>query len=176
MPADKQIRQITAGREYTCAIGFDGRVYCWGRNTYGQLGDGSTTSRSTAVIVAAGTMPNSGSVRQITAGQDHTCAIGANYKAYCWGLNLLNQLGDGTTTQRITAGAVSQGAVPTNAIVGRVSANVSHTCLLASDNKVYCWGSNANGQLGDGTVLQRSTPVNAGPLPAYYNSTKSIYY
>ncbi len=88
----------------------------------------------------------------------------------------MGKLGNGMSYNSPTPVAVSQGAVPTNAIVGRISANVSRTCLLASDNKVYCWGSNANGQLGDGTVLQRSTPVNAGPLPAYYNSTKSIYY
>jgi alpha-tubulin suppressor-like RCC1 family protein len=143
-----------AADDHTCALK-GGKVYCWGRNGYGQLGDGTTTNRTTPTLVADGAMGNSG-VTAIAAGWDHTCALKGG-QVYCWGLNAEGQLGDGTTTNRTTPTLVADGAMG-NSGVTAVDAGVYHTCALKG-GQVYCWGRNAEGQLGDGTTTQRITPT-----------------
>ena len=124
---------------------------CWGRNEFGQLGDGTTTTRLTPVMVSGF---SSGAVAVVT-GYYYSCALTTAGGVWCWGQNENGQLGDGTTTNRSTPVAVSMlsfGAVA-------VSATGFHTCALMSDGEVQCWGYNAYGQIGDGTTAQRTTPV-----------------
>jgi len=82
----------------SCATRTSGRVFCWGANGYGRLGDGTTTQRSTTVRVIGLT-----NATQVTAGRSHSCGVRPNGRAYCWGWNGYGQLGDGTTTDRWTA-------------------------------------------------------------------------
>jgi alpha-tubulin suppressor-like RCC1 family protein len=82
---------VAAGVWHTCALK-GGQVYCWGRNNYGQLGDGTTTQRTTPTLVANGAMGNSG-VTAVAAGFYHTCAIKSG-ALYCWGRNAEGQLGN----------------------------------------------------------------------------------
>ena len=90
---------IAAGAYYTCALK-GGQVYCWGANGNGQLGDGTTTDRTTPTLVADGAMGNSG-VTAITASSAyHTCALKGG-KVYCWGRNSYGQLGDGTDRKSV---------------------------------------------------------------------------
>jgi alpha-tubulin suppressor-like RCC1 family protein len=74
--------------DHTCAVGNDRRLYCWGRNDFGQVGDGTTTDRSSPVPVAAGAVPDGVHLIQISAGAFHTCALGSDRRAYCWGENV----------------------------------------------------------------------------------------
>jgi alpha-tubulin suppressor-like RCC1 family protein len=97
---------IAAGDEHTCALK-GGQVYCWGYNDYGQLGDGTTTDRTTPTLVADGAMGNSG-VTAVAAGWYHTCALKGG-QVYCWGWNGNGQLGDGTNTNRTTPTLVANG-------------------------------------------------------------------
>ena len=90
----------------------------------------------------------------IIAGSAHTCARLADGSAKCWGYNYFGQLGDGTTTNRLTPVAV-QGIRNATAI----TAGGGHTCTRLSDGSAKCWGWNGNGQLGDGTTTVRLTPV-----------------
>ncbi len=168
LPAGATIRQLAAGAGNTCVIASDNKVYCWGGNGYGQLGDGTTTARSTPVAVSQGALPAGATIRQVAAGSSHTCVIASDNKVYCWGYNSYGQLGDGTTTNRSTPVAVSQGALPAGATIRQVAVGGSNTCVIASDNKVYCWGDNYYGQLANGTTTNRSTPVavSQGALPA----------
>ncbi|MFN5677972.1 MAG: RCC1 domain-containing protein, partial [Roseiflexaceae bacterium] len=145
--------QISAGGSHTCALTSLGAAYCWGWNTNGQLGDGTTTDRSAPVAVS---MPTGVTFTQIDAGQAYTCALTSAGIAYCWGKNSVGQLGDGTTTDRSIPMAVS---MPAGVTFASISAGYTHTCALTSAGAAYCWGANGFGQLGDGTTTDSSTPV-----------------
>ena len=93
------ITQIAAGADHTCALSSSGAVYCWGRNTSGQLGDGETINRASPIAVDTGAALPGVPLRGITAGNNHSCAASATV-VYCWGLNSSGQLGDGSTTDR----------------------------------------------------------------------------
>jgi len=159
IPSNVTLSSIGAGTSHTCVIGSNNKGYCWGYNNFGQLGDGSTTQRTIPVAVSQGAIPASVTFSSISSGGAHTCAIGSNNKGYCWGDNGYRQLGDGTTTQRTTPVAVSQGAIPVGVTFSSISAGSSHTCAIGSNGNAYCWGFNSSGQLGDGSTTQRATPV-----------------
>ncbi|MFN9003244.1 MAG: RCC1 domain-containing protein, partial [Alphaproteobacteria bacterium] len=151
---------LAAGGYGSCGIGNNGRAYCWGHNGHGQLGNGTTTDSTTPtqVTLPAGVT----SFTSITSGDFHTCGIGNNGLAYCWGLNNYGQLGDGTTTNRTTPTPVTlpAGVTSFTSIVGVGR----HTCGIGNNGRVYCWGFNNYGQLGDGTTTDRATPTLV-PLP-----------
>ena len=140
---------LSLGHSHTCALLADGTVQCWGRNDYGQLGDGTYTTRTTPVSVSG-----ISNATAISLGSQHTCALLTDGTVQCWGRNDYGQLGDGTTTDRITPLRVS-GIWNATAI----SAGLYHTCALLTDGTVKCWGWNVSGQLGDGTTTDRTTPV-----------------
>ncbi|MFN5934086.1 MAG: RCC1 domain-containing protein, partial [Roseiflexaceae bacterium] len=154
MPSSVTFTSITAGVIYTCALTSAGAAYCWGNNYYGQIGDGTTTDRTTPVAVS---MPAGVTFTSITAGGAHTCALTSAGAAYCWGYNNYGQLGDGTTTNRSTPVAVSMPPGVTFASI--TAAGGAHTCALTSAGAAYCWGYNMFGQLGDSTNTHMSTPV-----------------
>jgi alpha-tubulin suppressor-like RCC1 family protein len=146
---------ISAGEEHSCAVLVGGALRCWGRNTYGQLGDGSFEDRLLPVSVqgiAAG-------ATAVAAGHYHSCAV-QNGAALCWGRNELGQLGDGQFGGRATPAPVSG----LGSGVGWISAARGHACALTLSGAVRCWGDNAEGQLGDGSRQQRRTPVTVSGL------------
>ena len=140
------VSAISAGYFHTCALTNSRIIKCWGSNEYGQLGDGTTTNRTTPVGVYAG--------YAISAGGHHTCAI-MIHSVKCWGDNESGQLGDGTTTNSTTPVDVSG----LSSDVSAISAGYFHTCALINTGGVKCWGYNGNGQLGDGTTNNRTTPA-----------------
>jgi alpha-tubulin suppressor-like RCC1 family protein len=134
---------VSAGDFFTCGVTTDNHAYCWGSNSEGKLGDGTTSSRLTPVPVAGGL-----SFRQVSAGLSHTCGVTTDNRAYCWGRNDLGQLGDGTQVDhRLTPVRVA-GTLRFR----QVSAAGSHTCGITTDSLAFCWGSNPSGQLGDSTL------------------------
>ena len=145
---------VDGGQYHSCAVGIDKAVWCWGYNANGQLGDGTTTNRSTPVQVSGLT-----DVRSVAGGTGHTCAARSDGTVWCWGYNANGQLGDGTTTNRLTPVQVSG---LTDAVA--ISAGGVHTCALLGDGTARCWGGNSVGQLGDGTTTQRLTPVQVSGL------------
>ena len=152
---------VTTGAQHTCALLSDTTARCWGSNSNGQLGDGTTTTRLLPVVVrnAAGTAPLTG-ITQIAAGGLHTCARLSDGTARCWGLNSSGQLGDGTTTNRLLP-VVVKNPTGTGALtaVTDVTTAVVFSCARMSDGTARCWGSNGNGVLGDGTSTTRLLPV-----------------
>jgi alpha-tubulin suppressor-like RCC1 family protein len=146
-----KFESISAGWFHTCAVTISHAAYCWGANTFGMLGDGTTTSRTSPVMVEGGF-----SFASISAGYDHTCAVTTAGAAYCWGGNESGQLGDGTRTMRTTPTPVSGGLVFQTVGAGNRG---EFSCGLATSGAAYCWGSNFIGRLGDGTEVDRTTPV-----------------
>ncbi len=143
----------SAGAWHSCArTTFNyGGAWCWGYNYYGQLGNNTTVSRSTAAVVSG----LASGVAAVAAGGYHTCALTTDGRLMCWGFNVHGQLGDGTTTNQATPGTVAGLASGVTA----VSAGYSHTCAVTGAGAVLCWGSNTSGQLGDSTTTTRLTPV-----------------
>jgi alpha-tubulin suppressor-like RCC1 family protein len=162
------VAEVSVGNQHTCARKTDGTLWCWGSDVYGQIGDGSTTSpKSTVQVTALGT-----SVAQVAAGQLHTCARKTDGTLWCWGSNGNGQLGDGTTTQRTSPVQVTS----LGTSVASVAVGYAFTCAVKTDATVWCWGYNALGQLGDGSVTQRVLPVQVTTLGAATAQISVGYY
>lgn len=167
---DLRFVSITAGVFYACGVTTTGSAACWGDNTGGVLGDGTTHARSVPTAVAG-----SPAFRAIFGGSKdmlggHTCALDASGAAFCWGLDQAGQLGaeaplacglpDFPTPCSLTPVAVQGGQQFTTLAVGRL-----HTCGMIADGQVYCWGENTSGQLGNGTMDGSTAPVLASFTP-----------
>ena len=152
---------IDAGYRFTCIVQ-GGGVQCWGRNSNGELGDGSTTDRSRAVTVLTSASPSTPltGVTAIASGRLHACALTSAGGVKCWGYNNYGQLGDGTTTNRNVATDVSG----LTSGVAAIAAGQNHTCARLTVGTVKCWGSNNQGQLGTGNQADSSTPVSVSSI------------
>lgn len=155
--------QLSAGVTHTCGLTQTGAAYCWGRNTRGELGDGSTIDRLVPTPVSGGlsfVVITSGVriLQPITAA--HTCGLTTTGATYCWGSNDLGQLGDGTTADRLVPTPVS-----TSQVFVAISAGGEFTCGMTAARKVFCWGSNGQGELGSGIAGGISTTPVAVPAP-----------
>ena len=151
--------QVSASGSCSCVLGSNSKAYCWGENDYGQLGDNSTTDARTPVAVHQGQIPVGVKLTQISVSGMHTCALGSNGRAYCWGNNQYGKLGNNSETGSLTPVAVHQGQIPTGVTLTQIVASWTHTCVLGSDSKAYCWGYNENGQLGNNSGTNSRTPV-----------------
>jgi cysteine-rich repeat protein len=147
---------ISSGGYHTCALMDTGGVMCWGSNNYGQIGDGTTTGRLTPVDVSGLTS----GVMAVSAGGTHTCALTTAGGVKCWGHNSQGQLGDGTTTRRLTPVDV----MGLTSGVSAVSLGYYYTCALTTGGGAKCWGDNGVGQIGDGTNTDRNSPVDVTGL------------
>jgi alpha-tubulin suppressor-like RCC1 family protein len=148
---DSIFKTMALGLNFACRLSAAGVAYCWGNNAGGELGNGTTAfRRSLPTVVVGGIVFTS-----LTAGQYHTCGLTAAGAAYCWGDNIDGQLGDGTTTSRLVPVPVAGGGP----FVSLTAGIRNHMCGLTASGAAFCWGSNTNGQLGDGSTVQRLTPV-----------------
>ncbi len=137
----------------TCAIDESTNLWCWGRNVEGQLGNGTNTSSFSPVLV-----PGGGGWTQISGGEYHHCGVRSE-AAYCWGANENGQLGIGSTTPSTTPAVVFGGLAPN---IVSVEAGGNHSCAITTQNQMWCWGLNDEGQLGTNTTVSSTSPVVVG--------------
>lgn len=142
---------VSAGYSYTCGVTTAGAAYCWGSNTYAELGTGATVDTSAPQAVSGGLV-----FASVSAKADHTCGLTTDGKAYCWGINWNGRLGDGSTTGPLQCSYWACSATPVAVAGGLAFAGVSvggaHTCALTTGGAAYCWGDNGAGQLGTGST------------------------
>lgn len=145
---------VAMGYQHTCARLNTGAIKCWGGNSYGSLGIGSTTSVTTPTIVSPGT-----NFTSLTAGSHSSCAITNGNTVKCWGYNGYGELGDGTYTQRTSPITVDSGVSYKKVNLGGSENGGYTTCGITSTDDLKCWGDNNYGQFGDGTTNPSLTPV-----------------
>jgi alpha-tubulin suppressor-like RCC1 family protein len=150
----KGVKAISSGNFFACALTTKGAVKCWGANSYGQLGDNSTTSSPKPVNVYG----MSKGIKAIGAGGYHSCAITTKGAPKCWGYNGEGALGDNTkvnSSRPVAVYGLSSG-------IKSIKAGSYSTCALTTKSTVKCWGYNGDGELGDGTTTSSLKPVSAG--------------
>jgi len=142
--------QVATSGANICIVLADGSMKCWGQNLWGEVGDGTTNNSTTPVTT---TLTN---VASVSIGGGHTCALTNAGAVECVGWNEYGQLGNGTT---LPLGATTTWQEAISGGVVSVACGTAHTCALTADRKVYCWGDNSFGQVGDGSYAVRDTPV-----------------
>ena len=153
--AGKTVTSISAGNASTCAVA-DGQAYCWGANTWGQLGNGTTDNNSIPVAVDTSGALAGKTITAISTGDIHTCAI-ADGQPYCWGQGFT--LGNYDTTENSSVPvAVDTSGVLSGKTVTAISAGSTHTCVVAS-GQAFCWGSNDGFELGASSMQTHRVPV-----------------
>ncbi len=152
------VASVAAGVAHTCAVTTTGGVKCWGRDTYGQLGDDAAIANKPTPVDVLGLTSG---VASVSAGNFHTCAVTTSGGLKCWGYDGSGQLGD-------DAALVSQ-PTPVDALgltsgVASVTAGGNHTCAVTTAGGVKCWGYDNYGQLGnDAALTNQPTPVDVAP-------------
>jgi alpha-tubulin suppressor-like RCC1 family protein len=144
---DARFVGLTVGDDHACARTASGIAYCWGSNAFGKLGTGAPGASSVPALVASGL-----TFSTLGAGLAHTCGLAQDGRAWCWGAPA--SLGATATTNAPAPVAVDGGRVYASLVAG-----ANHTCALDTNGTAWCWGVNLNGQLGDGTSVDRASPV-----------------
>lgn len=152
-------KQLSTGSGHSCGISNEDKAYCWGTNTYGELGNNSTTDSSSPVAVNTAGVLAGKTILSIAASYNHTCVVASDNLAYCWGLNTTGELGNNSLVSSSVPVAVYTAGALSGKTVKSVSPGFAASCLIASDNQAYCWGSNLNGTVGNNSTTQTSVPT-----------------
>jgi len=159
--AGKTITKIAASVYFTAALDSTGQVYSWGMNGSGQLGNNTTTRSLVPVTVATAGTPMAGkTITAIEVGRSYSVAVDSTGQAYSWGENVNGQFGNNSTTPSIVPVAVTTSGTPiAGKVITSVAAGMEHTIARDSEGKVYGWGRNNEGQLGNDSTAQGILPV-----------------
>jgi alpha-tubulin suppressor-like RCC1 family protein len=147
--SDSGWADVSAGIDHTCAINMNGKLFCWGNNGVGQLGNNSTTDSHVPVQESTGATDWA----RVSAGWSHTCAIKTDRKLFCWGTNSHNQLGNNSTSG-YSPEPVQESTGATDWV--DVSAGGGHTCAIKTNGTLFCWGYDYYGQGGDNSLFADS--------------------
>jgi len=159
--AGKTLAQISVGGADACAVDTAGAAYCWGRNYYGQLGDGQsgdTTSSAVPVAVDTSGVLAGKTLTQISTSGVDTCALDSAGNAYCWGDGLNGQLGNGASGDSAQFISVPV-AVAGGYSFTQISVGIFQTCALTTADAAYCWGDDTDGELGNASAAPSSVPI-----------------
>ena len=158
--AGKSVAQISVGDTHTCARTTDGIGACWGTNSFGELGNGSTNNSMLPTGISGGALSGH-TILQISAGRSHTCAVADTHTVACWGYGSNGALGDNSQIQVNPSpiAVTTSGTALAGATVTHVEAADNRSCALTSVGAVACWGDGAHGGLGDNSATDFLTPV-----------------
>uniref|UniRef100_UPI001AACA541 RCC1 domain-containing protein n=1 Tax=Facilibium subflavum TaxID=2219058 RepID=UPI001AACA541 len=178
--AGKTVDKISARNQHACIIDTQGEIYCWGANSSGELANtpyGYNEHISVPTQIQKGSLPVNLSFQQVDIGSSHTCAIGSDDAAYCWGRSSNYRLGfQPTVDSYSTPVAVSMSAngfVNTN-LYDIATGIGAHTCAIDQNNKLYCWGYNHRKQLGaDGSGFYNTVYLSESPIVPLFPITDS---
>ncbi|MCL2371495.1 IPT/TIG domain-containing protein [Candidatus Saccharibacteria bacterium] len=163
-----RVVQVVAGNNHSLALFDNGRVFAWGQNINGQLGDGTNTDRNAPVEVTG--LLASRHIVYIAAGNNYSFAVSADGEVFSWGQNANGQLGNGTTTNSNIPTAVDMSGVLAGRRIVQITGGNGHTLAVDDEGSVFGWGFNNAGQLGlgAGAAVTNTTPVSIsvfGALP-----------
>lgn len=151
--------KVSVGHASSCAITATGELKCWGLNNSGQLGDGTATTRTLPKVIDAGTTYSAVATSEgYNTGKAHTCGITTAGVLKCWGDNSHGQLGNGSTSNSSVPVVVDAGVTYSKISVGAAFL-WGFTCGITTGGELKCWGGNGHGGLGDGTTVQKNSPV-----------------
>ncbi len=146
VPLPTPVVEVSSGYTHTCAISTAG-TWCWGWNGEGELGDGTRETRERPIVV-----PTDQRFVHVAVGQTAACGVVTSGELYCWGWNRFSQIPVPDRASSVPVRIDGVGPVQLLAVGG------THTCATAGE-QMFCWGSNDDGQLGDGTTASRATPT-----------------
>jgi len=160
-PATVAFASVSAGYSHTCGLTIRGAAYCWGDNSDGELGDGTTAFSSTTPVPVAGEL----TFATVSAGFSHTCGVTTAGALYCWGGGYI-PLGDSSTPVVVAPGL----------IFAAVSVGLFHACGVTTAGAAYCWGEGGSGELGDGTTASsRTTPARVAGGLTFASVSAGVY-
>ena len=149
-PGGVDVIAVAAGESHTLALGSDGRVWAWGLNSYGQLGNGNNAPQTTPVLVGGGL--SGVPVQAIAAGGDFSLALTSGGEVWSWGFNSEGELGNGgTTSSNVPVQVTTVATTNLSGVVG-IAAGWRHSLARKADGTVWSWGMNSEGQLGSGAI------------------------
>ena len=156
-----KISNISLGQNYSAIITLSGRLFVWGNNSYGNLGDGTTINRNSPVEITQNFgLQNNESITHIFLGRNHSAALTSLGRVFTWGYNFYGQLGDDTNTNRsMPVDITSNFGLGQDEKILEMSLEYNHSIALTSSGRVFTWGYNGYGQLGDDTLLSKKLPV-----------------
>ncbi len=160
LPQGRHPISVNAGWASTCVILDNGSGMCWGKNDFGHLGDGTYNDRNEPTPISI--LPVNRTLIAMDLGAGHACGILDDGMVHCWGNNTFSdggsggRLGDGSITSSTYPRSVS---LPVGRTAISIDAGIDHTCAILDDSSAVCWGLNEQGQLGDGTTNNSTTPV-----------------
>ncbi len=146
---EARLSSLAAGERFACGLAVAGRVFCWGGNLFGQLGDGTDSWRTTPVPVRS-----DAPFASLAVGHEHACGLTAEGRASCWGSNYYGELGDGSEGDHAVPAPVR-----TDLRFASLAAGEDHTCGLTPEGRAFCWGSDGAGQLGSESTDSARVPT-----------------
>ena len=158
---EEKIIQVSLGGFHYSAITSEGRIFTWGKNDDGQLGDGTTTYSSVPIdITSQFSLTEDEKIIQASLGGSHSSVITSEGRIFTWGKNDSGQLGDGTTSDILTPNNITDDfSLNIEEKIIEISLGQTHSAAITSEGRIFTWGFNFGGKLGDGTTENRTNPT-----------------
>ena len=144
---------------HSCAVTNYSNVFCWGNNTFGQIGDGTTINRDIPYQIDSSNLSGNEKFKSVSVGEEHSCGVTNQSRVYCWGKNSNGEIGDDSTINRSIPESIDMSNLAANEHLFKVFLGGNHSCAISSLGSTYCWGLNSSYQVFSGTQLDQTKPI-----------------